>query len=109
MVPSWQAPGDPFILAAVVEAVTVACLWLTRWLGSRAVKFERTMLAGFLVGMPLVYVMGWFAARDHAATAASPHSTDVVGSSSIYAAIPGLEVPQVPGSCRWILRMAENG
>jgi hypothetical protein len=23
MVPSWQAPGDPFLLAAVVEAVTV--------------------------------------------------------------------------------------
>jgi hypothetical protein len=68
MVPSWQAPGDPFLLAAVVEAVTVACLWLTRWLGSGAVKFERTMLAGFLVGMPLVYVMGWFAARDHAAS-----------------------------------------
>jgi CDP-diglyceride synthetase len=68
MVPSWQAPGDPFLLAAVVGAVTVACLWLTRWLGSRAMKFERTMLAAFLVGMPLVYVMGWFAARDHAAS-----------------------------------------
>jgi hypothetical protein len=26
------------------------------------------MLAGFLVAMPLVYVMGWFAARDHAAS-----------------------------------------
>ena len=68
MVPSWQVPGDPFLLAAVVGAVTVACLWLTRWLGSRAIKFERTMLAGFLVAMPLVYVMGWFAARDHAAS-----------------------------------------
>jgi len=68
MVPSWQVPGDPFPLAAVVGAVTVACLWLARWLGSRAIKFERTMLAGFLVAMPLVYVMGWFAARDHAAS-----------------------------------------
>jgi hypothetical protein len=68
MVPSWQVPGDPFLLATVVRAVTVACLWLARWLGSRAIKFERTMLAGFLVAMPLVYVMGWFAARDHAAS-----------------------------------------
>jgi hypothetical protein len=68
MVPSWQAPGDPFLLAAVAGAVTVACLWLTRWLGSRAMKFERTWLAAFLVGMPLVYVMGWFVARDHAAS-----------------------------------------
>ena len=40
---------------------------LARRLGSRPIKFERTMLAGFLVAMPLVYVMGWFAARDHAA------------------------------------------
>lgn len=68
MVPSWQALGDPFLLAAVATAVTVACLWLTRWRGSRAVKFERAWLAAFLVGMPLVYAMGWFAARDHAAS-----------------------------------------
>ena len=53
MVPSWQAPGDPFLLAAVAGAVTVACLWLTLWLGSRARKLERTMLAAFLVGMPV--------------------------------------------------------
>ena len=68
MVPSWQALGDPFLLAAVAGAVTVVCLWLTRWLGSRAMKFERAWLAAFLVAMPLVYVMGWFAARDRAAT-----------------------------------------
>ena len=68
MVPSWHALGDPFLLAAVAGAVTVACLWLTRWLGSRATKFERAWLAAFLVGMPLVYVMGWFAARGHAAS-----------------------------------------
>jgi CDP-diglyceride synthetase len=65
MVPSWQAPGNPFLLAAVAGAVTVVCLWLTRWL--RAMNFERTWLAVFLVGMPLVYVMGWFLARDHGA------------------------------------------
>ncbi|HEX6504106.1 MAG TPA: hypothetical protein VF011_12700 [Terriglobales bacterium] len=65
-VPSWRAPGDPFLLAAVAGAVTVACLWLTRWLGSWAMKFERAWLAVFLVGMPLVYVMGWFVARDRA-------------------------------------------
>ena len=68
MAPSWQAPRDPFLLAAVVGTVTVACLWLTRWLGSRAMKFERTMLAAFLVAMPLVYVKGWFAVRDHVAS-----------------------------------------
>lgn len=68
MVPSWRTAGDPFLLAVVAGAVTNACLWLTRWLGSRAMKFERVWLAGFLVGMPLVYVMGWFVARDRAAS-----------------------------------------
>ena len=66
MVPSWQALGDPFLLGAVGGAVTVVCLWVTRWRG--ALKFERAWLAVFLVGMPLIYVMGWFVARDHAAS-----------------------------------------
>jgi hypothetical protein len=68
-----QTPVQIVVLIAVsiitvVGALTVACLWLTRWLGSRAMKVERTMLAAFLVAMPLVYVKGWFAARDHAAS-----------------------------------------
>lgn len=67
VVPSWQAAGDPFLLATIASAVTVACLWLARWLGSRAVKFERAWLAAFLVGMPLAYVLGWFAAGARAA------------------------------------------
>ena len=68
MVPSWQALRYPFLLAAVAAAVTVACLWLTRWLGWQAIKFERAWLAAFLVGMPLIYVMGWFVARDRTAS-----------------------------------------
>ena len=48
MVPSWSALGDPFLLIAVASAVTVACLWLTRWLGLRATMFERAWLAAFL-------------------------------------------------------------
>jgi hypothetical protein len=68
MVPSWQALADPFLLAAVAGTVTVACLWLTFWLGPRAMKFERGWLAAFLVGMPLIYVTGWFVAPDHAAS-----------------------------------------
>lgn len=68
VVPSWRAVVDPFLLATVATAVTAACLWLTQWLGSRAMKFERVWLAAFLVGMPLIYVMGWLAARNHAAS-----------------------------------------
>ena len=93
MVPSWRAPADPFLLATVVGALTVACLWLMRWLGSRAIKFERTMLAGFLVAMPLVYVMGWFAARDH--TASSWIWVEVLG-LALFAAFAALGLKNSP-------------
>ena len=52
----WQVSGDPCLLAAAISGVIVSCLWLTRWLGLRGVVFERNLLAGFLVLMPLVYV-----------------------------------------------------
>jgi len=68
MVPSWSADRYPFLLGAVATAITVACLWLTHWLGPRAMKFEQVWLAAFLVGMPLVYMMGWLAARNYAAS-----------------------------------------
>ena len=53
----WQVSRDPCLLAAAATVVVVAFLWLTRWRGLRGVSFERNLLAGFLVGMPLVYVM----------------------------------------------------
>jgi hypothetical protein len=52
----WQVSGDPCVIAAGASEVIVICLWLTRWRGLRGVLFERNLLAGFLVGMPLVYV-----------------------------------------------------
>ena len=52
----WQVSGDPCLLAAAASGVVVTCVWLTRWWGLRGVIFERNLLAGFLVIMPLVYV-----------------------------------------------------
>ena len=52
----WHLSGDPCLLAAAATGVIVMCLWLTRWRGFRGLIFERNLLAGFLVGMPLVYV-----------------------------------------------------
>lgn len=52
----WQLSGDPCLLAAGTTGGIVTCLWLTRWRGLRGVIFERNLLAGFLVIMPLVYV-----------------------------------------------------
>ena len=52
----WHVSGDPCVIAAAASGVIVTCLWLTRWRGSRGLIFERNLLAGFLVGMPLVYV-----------------------------------------------------
>jgi hypothetical protein len=52
----WQVSVDPCLLAAAATGGIVTCLWLTRWGGLRGVIFERNLLAGFLVLMPLVYV-----------------------------------------------------
>ncbi len=61
----WQVSGDPCVLAAAATGGIVTCLWLTRWRGSHGVIFERNLLAGFLVLMPLVYVARYlFAATD---------------------------------------------
>jgi hypothetical protein len=64
----WRASKDPCLLAAAATGVIVICLWLTRWRGLRGVIFERTLLAGFLVAMPLVYVARYlFASSGRAA------------------------------------------
>jgi len=64
----WRVSGDPCLVAAAATAVVVACLWLTRWGGLRAVSLERSLLAGFLVAMPLVYVARYlFASSGRAA------------------------------------------
>ena len=64
----WRVSGDPCLLAAAVTGVIVTCLWLTRWRGLRGVIFERNLLAGFLVLMPLVYVARYlFASAEGAA------------------------------------------
>jgi len=60
----WHVSGDPCLLAAAASAVVVTCLWLTRWRGSRGVIFERNLLAGFLVIMPLVYVARYLLASS---------------------------------------------
>jgi hypothetical protein len=52
----WQISGDPCLLAAAIAVLVVTVLWVTRWWGLPAVKFERILLVGFLVLMPLVYV-----------------------------------------------------
>ena len=64
----WHVSGDPCLIAAAASGVIVTCLWLTRWRGSRAVIFERNLLAGFLLAMPLVYVARYlFASNGRAA------------------------------------------
>jgi len=65
----WQVFGDPCLLAATATGIIVTCLWLTRWRGLRGLIFERNLLAGFLVGMPLVYVARYlFASSSRAAS-----------------------------------------
>jgi len=52
----WQVSGDPCLIGAGVTGGIVVCLWLTRWRGLHRVIFERNLITGFLVLMPLVYV-----------------------------------------------------
>lgn len=47
---------DPCRIAVTASAIVVAFLFFTRRLGPRGVQAERRLLAGFLFGMPLVYV-----------------------------------------------------
>ncbi len=63
----WQVSADPCLIISAATVIIVACLWLTRWLGSRGVIFERNLLAGFLGAMPLVYVARYLLASTRAA------------------------------------------
>jgi hypothetical protein len=63
LVPSWSgAWADPCRQAAVAAAATIVFLFATRHAGPRAIPLERTVMAGFLIAMPLVYVASWLTA-----------------------------------------------
>ena len=59
-VPSWSSSFlDPCHLASIACGVTVACLYATRFLGTKALMIEPILLTLFLAGMPLVYIASW--------------------------------------------------
>ncbi|HKX00808.1 MAG TPA: hypothetical protein VJN43_23905 [Bryobacteraceae bacterium] len=88
----WQVSADPCVIAAAGSGVVVTCLWLTRWRGLAI--FERNLLAGFLVAMPLVYV-----ARYLFASASSAPSywlwVEILG-TAIFVALAVLGVKRSP-------------
>ena len=99
----WHLSGDPCVIAAAATGGIVTCLWLTRWRGSRAVIFERNLLAGFLVGMPLVYVARYlFASGGRAAN--YWFWVEVLG-TVIFAALAVLGVKRSP----WFLAVGIAG
>jgi hypothetical protein len=60
---SWsEAPLDPCHVGALLGAVTVATLTVTYFAGGRATQIERPLLAIFLAGMPLPYILNlvWY-------------------------------------------------
>jgi hypothetical protein len=90
----WRVSADPCLLAAAATGVIVICLWLIRWRGVRGVLFERNLLAGFLVGMPLVYVARFlFASSGRAAN--SWFWVEVLG-TAIFVALAVLGVKRSP-------------
>jgi hypothetical protein len=90
----WHLSGDPCLVAAAASVVIVTCLWLTRRRGSRAVIFERNLLAGFLVSMPLVYVARYLLASTRRA-AISWFGVEILG-TTIFGAVAVLGVKRSP-------------
>jgi hypothetical protein len=69
LVPNWKFGNDPCLWAAVATVIIVAILWKLFWLPVLAPRSERRVLAGFLVGMPIIYLMRCLFFADHALTA----------------------------------------
>jgi hypothetical protein len=66
---TWRTSfADPCHLATVSAIVVVMVLIVTHSFGDRGIRFERTMLALFLAGMPLVYVASWAWSRPSGAS-----------------------------------------
>jgi hypothetical protein len=69
LVPSWNSGNDPCLWAAVATVIMVVILWRLFLLPVFAPRLERRVLAGFLVGMPIVYLVRCLSFADHALTA----------------------------------------
>lgn len=59
-VPSWDLT-DVKVLALLVAGATIVLLGLARLAGTAGVAVERALIALFLAGMPVVYVVSWIA------------------------------------------------
>jgi hypothetical protein len=62
IVPDWSPSAEPVYLAAVGGVATSVFIAILRAAGMRGSAVERTALALFLGGMPLVYVASWLVA-----------------------------------------------
>ncbi len=69
LVPNWKSGNDPCLWAAVATLIVVAILWKLFWLPVLATRLEQRVLAGFLVGMPIVYVLRCLLFADRALAA----------------------------------------
>ena len=57
LVPSWKSGHDPCLWAAVATLIVVAILWRLFWQPVFHSRSEQRVLAGFLIGMQVIYVM----------------------------------------------------
>jgi len=79
-VPSWAEPmTDVCVLALLISGATIVLLALTRLCGAAGVAVERTWIALFLAGMPVVYVVRWIASRHGAASHEGWLAVELVG------------------------------
>ena len=61
LVPDWSVRhlAEPVYLAVLANIAVVAFITLVRLTGARGSRSERTVLALFLAGMPVIYVSSW--------------------------------------------------
>ena len=69
LVPNWKSGDDPCLWATVATLIVVALLWRLFWQPVFHSRSEQRVLAGFLIGMPVIYVMRCVLFADHALSA----------------------------------------
>lgn len=103
LVPNWKSGNDPCPWAVVATLIMVAILWRLFWLPVLPCRSEPRVLAGFLVGMPIIYVMRCILFADHALTA-SWLSIELLG----LLVFTGIAILGLSGS-RWFLALGIAG
>lgn len=58
--PAWKdSYWDVCQWSNVLAVLTILLLWVARSMGSKGIRLERWLMAAFLAGMPVIYIVRW--------------------------------------------------